>query len=75
MKKQLVGDTGRVTYNLDKPSVVVISGTSADGAEIFYGMCQKHRLVTCFDMHWTKDKQAMFGPIAERVGRSFRKNR
>ncbi|CCV08008.1 exported hypothetical protein [Mesorhizobium metallidurans STM 2683] len=75
LEEELVGDTEKVTYKLDKPSFAAISGTSADGTGIFYGMCQKHVIVTCFDMHWDKEEQAMFGPIAERIARSFRKNR
>ncbi|MER9918089.1 MULTISPECIES: hypothetical protein [unclassified Mesorhizobium] len=75
LKQAIVGDDSIVTYKIDRPSLAVISGTSPDGEFIFYGMCQKHRTVTCFNMHWNKKDQALFQPIAERIARSFRKNR
>ncbi|WP_256753494.1 hypothetical protein [Mesorhizobium sp. Mes31] len=75
LKQAVVGDAHKVTYKLDRPSLAAVSGTSADGTAIFYGMCQKHRIITCFDMVWNKKDQATFGPIAERIARSFRKNR
>lgn len=66
----------KVTYRFDKPSLGAISGTSAYGTVVFYGMCQRHntRKITCFDMSWNKKDQAIFGPIAERIARSFRRN-
>jgi len=74
--KEKVSGEGRVTYKIDKPSLGAISGTTADGTRIFYGMCQKRRgTTTCFDMSWNKEDQGMFGPIVERIARSFRKNR
>ncbi|TSE10586.1 hypothetical protein C1D09_014635 [Mesorhizobium intechi] len=75
LKQAIVGDADKVTYKLDRPSLAAVSGTSADGKAIFYGMCQKRRTITCFDMVWNKKDQATFGPIAERIARSFRKNR
>lgn len=75
LKNEIVGEGDKVTYKLDKPSLAAISGTSANGTFIFYGMCQKHLIVTCFDMIWNKKDQATFRPIADRIARSFRKNR
>jgi hypothetical protein len=75
LKQAITGDDSIVTYKIDKPSLAVISGTSADGKIVFYGMCQKHRIVTCFDIVYDTKDQAIFGPIVERIARSFRKNR
>ncbi len=75
LKDMSVGDGDKVTYQLDKPSLAAISSISADGKVVFYGMCQKHRIVTCFSIVYDKKDQAMFGPITERIARSFRKNR
>jgi len=63
----------KVTYELNKPSLGAISGTYANGTIVFYGMCKKGHAAnpTCFDMTWSKKDQAMFGPIAERIARSF----
>lgn len=65
----------KATYKIDKPSLGAISGTSADGTQIFYGMCQKQVIVTCFDIFYDKKNQALLGPIVERIARSFRRNR
>ena len=65
----------KATYKIDKPSLGVISGISADGTQVFYGMCQKRIIVTCFDIFYDKKDQALLGPIVERIARSFRKNR
>lgn len=66
----------RVTYKIDKPSLGAISGTTADGTRIFYGMCQKRQgTTTCFDISWNKRDQGMFKPIVERIARSFRRHR
>ncbi len=75
LKDMNVSDGDKVTYQVDKPSLAAISSTSADGKVVFYGMCQKHRIVTCFDIVYDTKDQAMFGPIVERIARSFRKNR
>lgn len=75
LKDMNVSDGDKVTYQVNKPSLAVISSTSADGKVVFYGMCQKHRIVTCFDIVYDTKDQATFGPIVDRIARSFRKNR
>lgn len=75
LKNMNVSEGDKVTYQVDKPSLAAISTTSANGKAVYYGMCQKHRIVTCFDIVYDTKDQATFGPIVERIARSFRKNR
>ncbi|ESW99284.1 hypothetical protein X769_23880 [Mesorhizobium sp. LSJC268A00] len=72
--KEKTSSEGKATYTIDKPSLGVISGTTPDGTRVFYGMCQKRIIVTCFDIAYDKKKQAVLDPIVERIARSFRKN-
>ncbi|CDX59014.1 exported hypothetical protein [Mesorhizobium plurifarium] len=74
LKDMNVSAGDKVTYQVDKPSLAVISSTSADGKFVFYGMCQKHRIVTCFDIVYDTKDHATFRPIVEHIARSFRKN-
>ncbi|TIR16666.1 MAG: hypothetical protein E5X34_25375 [Mesorhizobium sp.] len=67
----------KVTYTSDNASIGAVSGTRAYGALIYYGMCRKHAtdIITCFDMTWSKKDKAIFEPIAQRIARSFGKDR
>ncbi|RUU50125.1 hypothetical protein [Mesorhizobium sp. M2C.T.Ca.TU.002.02.1.1] len=69
-------DDYHIYYKLDKRDLGVISGTRVNSNVIFYGMCQKHddQNFICFDLTWNMKDQAIFGPIAKRIARSFRKN-
>lgn len=75
---EVLPKNSEVKYELDKPSLGVISMEMSDRNTkyIIYQMCQKQKdKTTCFDMTWRKNDQATFCPIVERIVRSFRKNR
>lgn len=68
----LGANADEVTYRLDRKELGAISGYTTDRKTIFYGMCKKEDVVICFDMHWDKEAQGMFGPIAERIAKGFK---
>lgn len=71
--QDLLGENAdEVTYTFDRDHLGAISGFTKDRTEIFYGMCRKENVVVCFDMHWPKEMQSFFGPIAERIAKGFR---
>lgn len=74
---QVLPKGSAVTYELDKPLLGAISmEIPGKITYIYYNMCQKKQnKTTCFDMSWRKNDQEFFGPIVERIARSFRKHR
>lgn len=67
----------KVTYTFDEPTIGAVSGSHAYGSINYYGMCRKLDAdnIICFDITWKKKDRAIFKPIAERIARSFDKDK
>jgi hypothetical protein len=73
LSKLAASQTGQITYTVDEDHLGVLSGyTDIEQTTVYYGICRRDGgPVWCVDLFYATEDQSIYGPIVERIAKSF----